>query len=594
VRRLTVSFAVVFGLVLASAGIAEGAVTVSPAPGAPGVLPQTQISILGVRPGRITSVRAVGSSSGRHSGQLRAYTANAGASFIPAQAFGPGERVNVTLKIKGQRARRWHFRIGHPVALQPVLHPTGKLVLDPAKLDHFQTAPLLLAPVFKVLHRSQSAIAHDLLLTPLPSPTIHPGSKSALQVKVVGPGGPMIVNPKGQLVWFSQLPSPDVAGDLQMQRYGGQTVLSWWQGGVEPQAFGVGYGVIVDHHYRVIGQVHAGNGYQADIHELKLIPGRRALITAYAPIRLTAKVHGRRRTVIALNSVVQEIDVPTGLVMWEWDGLGHIALKNTYAPVEGDGYWDPFHLNSIQWLGNGRLVISARDTSSIYDVQQSTGKIRWTLGGRHSSFKLSRPARFWLQHDARLFARGRELSLFDDEAGPPARAKNSRGLILRLNFRSHRASVVRSLRRRGKTLANSEGSTQTLPGGGSLVGYGSTRYVSAFNARGRLDFDSALPEGDSTYRAFEANWHATPSSPPLAVAHSGSGGKTTVYVSWNGATDVARWQVTSGGRQVASAANQGFETTIQVTAAASGLSVRPFNAAGHALAGATAVTEGGA
>jgi hypothetical protein len=366
-------------------------------------------------------------------------------------------------------------------------------------------------------------------------------------------------------------------------------VLSWWQGGVEPQAFGVGYGVIVDHHYRVVAQVHAGNGYQADIHELKLIPGRRALITAYTPIRLTVKLHGRRRHVIALNSVVQEIDVPTGLVMWEWDGLGHIPLNDSYAPVEGDGYWDPFHLNSIQWLDGGRLLISARDTSAVYEIQQSTGRIRWTLGGRDSSFRLPRPARFWLQHDARLFAHGRKLSLFDDEAGPPARARNSRGLILRLHYGTHRASVERSLRRRGATLANSEGSLQMLPGGGSLVGFGSTRYISGFNAHGRLNFDAALPVGDSTYRAFRVNWHATPSTPPAAVARNAGGGRTTVYVSWNGATDVARWQLLSGGRQVASRASQGFETSIQVTRPATGLSVRPVSASGKPLDPATAV-----
>jgi hypothetical protein len=556
---------------------------------APTLSPQTQVSVLGVSPARIVRVTVRGSRTGRHVGRLQAYSSGVGASFVPARSFSPGERVHVTLDLRGRQPLAWSFGVARPVALVPVLHPPAGTVLDLRKLDHFTSAPGLLAPTFTPLRRSPS-LHGDLLITPLPSPNIHPGSKNTLRIKVVGPGGPMIVAPNGRLVWFDQLPAPMVAANLQMQHYGGHSVLTWWQGGVEPDAFGVGEGMIADHSYRVVATVRAGNGYQADVHEFQLLPGRRAMLTAYAPMRVTIVNHGRREHLTALNSVVQEIDVPTGLVMWEWDAFGHIPLGSTYAPAIHGADWDPYHLNSIQPLGGGRMLVSARDTSAVYDIDQASGRILWTLGGKRSSFRLGPGARFWFQHDAHLDAAGGQVSLFDDEAGPPAHARSSRGLMLSLNAQTQTAAVVRSLRRATPTLANSLGSLQALPGGQALVGFGSTRYVSAFDRRGRLVYDAELAQGDSTYRAFLADWHATPSTPPVAVSTVGADGSTLVHVSWNGATEVARWEVLAAGRTVTSAPDSGFETTIAVPAGLGSLSVRALTAGGRALGPVVPVT----
>ena len=49
----------------------------------------------------------------------------------------------------------------------------------------------------------------------------------------------------------------------------------------------------------------------------------------------------------------------------------------------------------------------------------------------------------------------------------------------------------------------------------------------------------------NTYRAFRYSWHARPGDLP-AVAASASNGKTHVWMSWNGATEVAKWQVFAG------------------------------------------------
>ena len=66
--------------------------------------------------------------------------------------------------------------------------------------------PLRLAARACCRRRSRSATARrsggDIFLTPLPSPEIHPESNNALTIHPVGPGGPMIIDGHGRLVWF--------------------------------------------------------------------------------------------------------------------------------------------------------------------------------------------------------------------------------------------------------------------------------------------------------------------------------------------------------------------------------------------------------
>ncbi len=319
----------------------------------------------------------------------------------------------------------------------------------------------------------------------------------------------MIVDGRGRLVWFRQLTAPDVASNLSVERFRGRRVLTWWQGPVTAQAYGLGKAMIADSSYRTIAEVSAGNGYAMDIHELRLTHDGDALFTVYAPVltHLPGTPEGQLSSV--LDSIIQEVDIHTGLVVWEWHALGHIPIAESYAIGGKSASNDLFHINSIQPLRGGRLLVSARNTSAIYAVDRATGKIRWRLGGKRSSFRLGRGARFWFQHDARALPGGR-ISLFDDEAGPPQYAPASRGLILQLDRRRHTATVVQSYTRAPDTSAQSEGSTQVLPGGDVFVGFGATGFFSQFTANGRMTFDAQLPDGDGSYRTLRFPWSGMP------------------------------------------------------------------------------------
>jgi hypothetical protein len=83
-------------------------------------------------------------------------------------------------------------------------------------------------------------------------------------------------------------------------------------------------------------------------------------------------------------------------------------------------------------------------------------------------------------------------------------------------------------------------------------------------------------------------WVGRPQTAPSVAAETRQDGGTTVYVSWNGATEVARWQVLAGdsaaGLAVAGTApRRGFETQIRLPDLAPAVQVRALDASGQVL-----------
>jgi hypothetical protein len=588
-RYLTAALAVAALAVPASASASSGKLTISPQPNTPDASPATQISILGVERQRIRSVRVTGQASGSHDGQLRSYSRHRGASFLLTQPLSQGESVSVEIRIKGRKPIRYSFTVATLGAKLPPLTLTST---QPDKLDHFVTEPGLTPPRITVNKSSKRARGNgSVLLTPLPSPVVHPESNNTVTINPVGPGGPMIVDGSGNLVWFKQLTPPEVAANLRLQQYKGRPVLTWWEGTVTPAAFGIGGGVIANRAYNVIRVVHAGNGYPMDLHEFQVTGDGDALFTVYSPILVHLPGTPAGTLSPLLDSIVQEVDIRTGLVVWEWHSYGHIPLETSQATPQNSASYDAFHINAIQSLKKDRVLISARDTSGIYNIDRASGRILWTLGGKGTDFSFGPGALFNLQHDAHMLSNGR-ISMFDDGAGPPAFNPYSRGLILKLNFRTHKATMVRQFARSTTTSAQSEGSLQRLPDGNFFVGFGAEPFYSEFSSRGKLLMDASLPVDDGTYRTYRFPWTATPKTKPVAVAQRH--GAVSVYASWNGATGIAKWQVLAGQSpgslsRIATVRKTSFETRVDLNTQATVFVVRALDSKGHVIGRSAAV-----
>jgi Arylsulfotransferase (ASST) len=296
-----------------------------------------------------------------------------------------------------------------------------------------------------------------------------------------------------------------------------------------------------------------------------------------------------------IDSAVQEYDLKTGRLLYTWDALKHIPLSESYATLPTNGFpWDAYHVNSIQLTEAGKFVVSMRNTWAVYQVQTASGAIDWTLGGKRSSFRFARHAAFEWQHDAAL-EDGGVLTMFDDHCCQitgggtyVTPTGNSRALQLKLDFATRTATLYRQFSHGSHFDADYMGSTQPLPGGGVFVGWGSQPFFSEFNSSGKLLLDVVLPRPDLSYRTTLEPWVGEPLEPPAGAARTRAG-RTTVYASWNGSTEVASWEVlaaASGGseRVVASSPKLGFETAIALGGAHGPLRVRALDANGKALA----------
>jgi hypothetical protein len=581
-RRLRLAACALFvsaAAALGPAAVAQAATPVSvfPIPGGHVAAPSTQITIRGVSAGQIGAISVLGSQSGGHTGRLVGDSDGQGASFIPSKPFKAGETVTVqtSLDVVGANAGTYSFTIANPAGAIPLAGVRGAPRVR-NDITRFVSRADLAPTAFTVTKRASSSAASggDLFVAPQYGPVQN---------------GVQIIGPYGGLIWYQNVPHNQTATDFNVQTYQGKKVLTWWQGNVSFAGTGEGVDEIFNSSYQHIATVRAGNGVNSDLHEFTITGQNTALVTAYYPVVWNVTSGKTTKPRIVLDGVVQEIDIPTGLVLFQWDSLDHVPVTASYQSIpKNTGHpWDYFHLNSAQLIGNGDVIISSRDTWAVYDVSHQTGGVVWTLGGKSSSFKMGANTSFAFQHDARLVS-PTLMTVFDDGGGPPDIHKESRGLTLRLDTTHMTASLVVQDNHSPSVLARYEGSDQLLHNGDSLVGFGSQPWVTEFNSQGKSVFDGRFVDANQSYRAYRYPWTGTPTTPP-ALGTRTSNGKTTVYASWNGSTQLARWQVLGGNSAsklsvVASAGKAAFETAIALRHRSTYVAVRALDSRGHVLA----------
>ncbi len=201
--------------------------------------------------------------------------------------------------------------------------------------------------------------------------------------------GPEILNSNGNVVWFKAVPAGEEASDFRTQTYLGQPVLTWWQGtGLGGLSNGTDY--IYNDRYQQIATVNAGNGLSADGHEFLITPWNTALILSYTTATANLTSIGGPADQTVIDGVVQEIDIATGKVLFQWNSADHVPYSQSEQPLPASPSepWDWFHVNAVKLDSDGNLLIDARDTWTTYKVSLATGNIIWQLGGKDLSFTL--------------------------------------------------------------------------------------------------------------------------------------------------------------------------------------------------------------
>ena len=446
-----------------------------------------------------------------------------------------------------------------------LLDASGAQAATGDTVQQFVSRPDLKPPAIEVLQAARGAAPGLVFLAPSSGP---------------GQRGAMIVDDAGELVWFHPVSNKAVT-DFKVARFHGRPVLTWWEG---KSADGLGDGdwVVVDASYRELARFSTARGLHGDLHEFVLTPQNTALVTSNE-VRTwdLTSVRGSRRGRV-VGGVVQELALPSGRLLWEWHSLDHVPVAETEIRARPGPRFDYFHINSIDIAPDGNLIVSARNTWAAYKLHRRTGGIIWRLGGKRSDFVLGPGARFEWQHDVREHAHGL-VSVFDNAAAPQEEPE-SRALLLALDTRRKRASLVHAyVHRPEPVLSHFLGNTQLLPNGDVFVGWGGSPYVTEFTRSGAIAFHARLPRGGQTYRAFRFPWVGRPAGRPALAERDGA-----LFASWNGATAVAAWQVLEGDSATGLRRNQtfprtGFETKLTLTAPARNAAVVALDAAGAPL-----------
>ncbi|MEA2424331.1 MAG: hypothetical protein QOH13_741 [Thermoleophilaceae bacterium] len=461
----------------------------------------------------------------------------------------------------------------------------------------FQSAPKLAPPLLTV-NRSSRGQAPGFIFAAI-------FQNKFLQPPLTGQGGPMILDNQGRYVWLqpaNATTAPDTL-NLQVQTYQGKQVLTYWNGTVKNTGEMVGTWHVLNDRYKEIAHFTSENGWDPSGHELYITKSGTALTTGYKYIPnrdLTSMGGGESQTL--LDSGVIEYDLKTGHIVHEWSADQHIPFQESYqqtSPQNPNAY-DPWHINSIDVDSDGNWLVSMRNMWTIYKVNSKTGEVMWKLGGKASSFAVPDNVAFAFQHDARWRPNG-QLSMFDNDccalipqpSGPPKAAPpvhgQTRGLVIKLDEAAKTVSLV-SERKLYDLTSGTQGNMQILPNGNTFMGWGQQPFYSEFSKTGKLLLSVRLPDPDESYRAYRYAWKGNPPGRP-SVKATPTGSKTRVFVSWNGATQVAAYRVMAGpsSRKLAvvakSAKRQGFETTITVKSAGPIVKVLALDAKGKVLPG---------
>lgn len=559
-------------------------VTVFPRPNSRTASPYTEITFRGVTGEELGTVIAVGSQSGAQSGMMRPHADGNGVSYILDSWFEPGEEVLVRadIDLASTDDGSLVFGVSRPAFLREA--PSDIVTDSPADAPHeYRSRPDLRPPVMDITVPADGTAEGYIFL--------------GARVRD-GQSGALVIDDTGEPVWFSPPPSHlDAHYDVRVQEYQGEPVVTFAEANVRgPNGWRRGHYVICDNAYQRIAEFGIGNGFAGgDHHELLLTAEGTALVGTYHPVAWDMSPFDGAEDGIAVDNIIQELEIETGRVLFEWHSLDHIAIDETYfdVPTEGGQQFDYLHMNSIGVAPDGDLVISARHTHAAYKLDGETGEIIWRLNGKLSDFEMGEGSSFAYTHDARLYADGR-FTLFDNAAGSSNPDVQSRGIVLQLDTEAMTATLEQEFLHPNEILSVSQANVQPLSDGNVFVGWGSAPVFSEYTGEGELIFNGRFPSGGTSYRAYRFPWTGEPSDPPDVAVEAGSGGEVTVYASWNGATEVASLEVLAGsGRDalepVGSAPRDGFETAITVHSEEPYFAARALDANGNVLGTSEAV-----
>lgn len=430
-----------------------------------------------------------------------------------------------------------------------------------------------------------------------------PGTYLFLTQNGANGAGAGIFQDDGTLVWWLNI-SGNKDHDMSVVQYQGQPYIALWTGKAPGSgSYGMGSVTLYDKHYQVAGNISISNAYGADgidLHEFQITPEGDALVGSYTPRWMY--VHGHWEWVLGYlvekwSLVRDSTGIHVGKLLFAWNALNEIPLSDSHLPSPGfhGAVYDYFHGNAIAEAPDGDLLVSARNTWGVYEINDRPGTpgfdhVYWQVGANHDN-KLAQP--WCYQHNIVPLGHG-VYSLYDDGGiGPGCQPGSTqhpaRGVIFSVNAskRPVQVTLLHSYAHTPAIYTGFTGSAQVLINGDVLVDWANVPEITEFDSSGNVNMDLSL--SGFSYRGFRAAWDGQPTQPP-AVAAQASGTGTNVWASWNGSTEVAAWRVLGGSDASHLApigqpfAKNGFETMMTVSGQYATVAVQALGLNGAVLA----------
>lgn len=429
----------------------------------------------------------------------------------------------------------------------------------------------------------------------------------------------LLLDARGNLVYAHE--EAGAITNLRVQTYNSAPYLTFWTGDASTSwHHGAGYYKMLDTSYNlayVITAVgHDNESISGDYHEFSITADNTALITAYVKTPWNLTYEGGHEEGWIWDCVVQEIDIITNALIFEWRASQHFAFDDmivdswsSWTGIEADP-WDFFHINSASKDTNGNYLISAKFSRSIIYISGEDGEVIWELGGQNNTFEdLSQgnATRFVDPHHATLESAEDNtftLTVFDTEAHFLEGREDVGGsypmaskIQLHMDYQGREGNnIAKSLGQfinpNSAGIVLQGGSISKLDSGDYLVGYGSQSAFAEFTEGGQLlcqtqyapftaveETEASVKISSYSHRVYKSQWIGHPNTAP-SFFHEGN----NVAWSWNGATGADSWRLE--GQQEQSPQSRvgakamipwtrfgmfrhaGFETSVQLPASA--------------------------
>ncbi len=231
---------------------------------------------------------------------------------------------------------------------------------------------------------------------------------------------------------------------------------------------------ILDENFNDVESIRAGNGYNAECHDFRMLPNGHALVTSYYMTRVDMSkiVTNGNPAALVSGAIIQELDAQRNVV-FQWRSWDHYPFTSQWVNSSASIITE-FHVNCVFEDTDGNLVISTPQW--VKKISRQTGQIMWHLGGTENQFTFvgvsqQEGTNDFAGHDINRLPNGHVLIYNNSTFGPGATSKAHEYALDETNkIATHIWTYTPSPAVSGP----SQGSAQRLPNGNTFIGWGGT------------------------------------------------------------------------------------------------------------------------